>query len=217
MANCIYSAASIGGFHTWRDFRSIITNTDVVGSPGPNTTYIEVPGANGHIDLTESLTGDVTYSNRTLKFELAIKTTPAKWPDMVSQIYNSLHGKAVQVILDEKPTHYFCGRVSVDGMERSHIAGAVVLTVDCEPYRYETEETKVTFSGAVECTLENDRMWVCPLIRATGAGAIVYNNSVYNFSKGEQKIADFILKEGSTTFYLMTDYEVTFQYRKGCL
>lgn len=217
MPNCIYTAATIGGLHTWRDFRSVITNTDVVGSPTVNTTYIEVPGGNGRIDLTEALTGDVTYSNRTLKFELAMKTTPAKWPDMVTKIYNSLHGKAVQVILDEEPTHYFYGRVSVDGMERSQISGAVVLTIDCEPYRYEVEETSVTFSVTGEYTLENDRMWVCPSITSAGVGILMYNGITYNIVKGEQIISDFILKEGSTTFELWSDSAVTFKYRKGCL
>lgn len=76
MGDCIYRAATIGGFHTWRDFHAVIQNSDIVGSPTPNTNYVDVPGGNGHIDLTEALTGDVTYSNRTLTFELAMKTMP---------------------------------------------------------------------------------------------------------------------------------------------
>lgn len=162
MGDCIYRAATIGGFHTWRDFHAVIQNSDIVGSPTPNTNYVDVPGGNGHIDLTEALTGDVTYSNRTLTFELAMKTMPSLWPQITNKIYNALHGKAVQVILDEEPSHYFYGRVTVESAARSQIAGQVVLSVDCEPYRYEIQETSVTFTGTGErqCVLTNDRMWV---------------------------------------------------------
>ena len=82
---------------------------------------------------------DRTYSNRTLTFELAMKTMPSLWPQLTKKIYNALHGKAVQVILDEEPSHYFYGRVTVESSARSQIAGQVNILVDCEPYRYEIE------------------------------------------------------------------------------
>ena len=168
MGDCIYRAATIGGFHTWRDFHAVIQNSEIVGSPVPNTNYVEVPGSNGYIDLTEALTGDVTYSNRTLTFELAMKTMPSLWPQLTKKIYNALHGKAVQVILDEEPSHYFYGRVTVESSARSQIAGQVNISVDCEPYRYEIEETNVTFTGTGEwqCVLSNVRMWVVAAITA---------------------------------------------------
>lgn len=84
---------------------------------------------------------------RTLTFELAMKTMPSLWPQITNKIYNALHGKDVQVILDEEPSHYFYGRVTVESAARSQIAGQVVLSVDCEPYRYEIQETSVTFTG----------------------------------------------------------------------
>ena len=219
MGECIYRAATIGGFHTWRDFHAVIQNSDIVGSPTPNTNYVDVPGGNGHIDLTEALTGDVTYSNRTLTFELAMKTMPSLWPQLTKKIYNALHGKAVQVILDEEPSHYFYGRVTVESSARSQIAGQVNISVDCVPYRYEIEETNVTFTGTGEwqCVLSNDRMWVVPAITATKACSMVYGSSIISLEEGEQKIADFILKEGDTQLYIFGDASLTFRYRKGCL
>ena len=35
MGDCIYRAATIGGFHTWRDFHAVIQNSEIVGSPAP--------------------------------------------------------------------------------------------------------------------------------------------------------------------------------------
>lgn len=219
MAGCIYQGAAIGGFHTWRDFRAVIQNADVVGSPAPNTSYVEVPGGNGHIDLTEALTGDVTYSNRTLTFQLALKTTPALWPQVTNRIYNALHGRAVQVILDEEPTHYFYGRADVESAARTRNAGQVTISVDCDPYRYEIEETEVTFSGTGErqCVLLNDRMWVSPKITSTGGCSMVYGGVIHSLVQGEQTKPDIVLREGENTFTLLGDAAVTFRYRKGCL
>lgn len=219
MGDCIYRAATIGGFHTWRDFRAVIQNSDIVGSPTPNTNYVDVPGGNGHIDLTEALTGDVTYSNWTLTFELAMKTRPYLWPQITNQIYNALHGKAVQVILDEEPAHYFYGRVTVESAARSQIAGQVVLSVDCEPYRYEIQETSVTFTGNGErqCVLTNDRMWVSPTVTASASCSMVFGSTLFSLAQGEHKRADIVLRDGENQFYLFGDASVTFRYRKGCL
>ena len=93
------------------------------------------------------------------------------------------------------------------------------ILVDCEPYRYEIEETNVTFTGTGEwqCVLSNDRMWVVPAITATKACSMVYGSSIISLEEGEQKIADFILKEGDTQLYIFGDTSLTFRYRKGCL
>ena len=40
--------------------------------PSPKTTTVDIPGANGSIDLTEALNGDVVYDNRTKKFVFKI-------------------------------------------------------------------------------------------------------------------------------------------------
>lgn len=219
MAKCVYSGALIGGFHTWRDWRAIIQNSDIVGSPEPNTNYLEVPGGNGHIDLTETLTGDVTYSTRQLKFNLALKTSPAAWPDAISRIFNKLHGKAVQVILDEEPTHYFYGRVNIDGVSRSQISGQLTIMVECDPYRYELEETVETFSvdGTKEVSIENDRMWATPDIWASRDCTIALAGRMYSIAQGSQKRMDIVLKDGVNQLTVTGTVMIGFTFRKGCL
>ena len=58
----IFTGALIGDEHTLRDWGAIITNSDVIGMPEPNTVLLEVPGRSGRLDLSEVLTGDVTYN-----------------------------------------------------------------------------------------------------------------------------------------------------------
>ena len=156
---------------------------------------------------------------RTLTFELAMKTMPSLWPQITNKIYNALHGKDVQVILDEEPSHYFYGRVTVESAARSQIAGQVVLSVDCEPYRYEIQETSVTFTGTGgrQCVLTNDRMWVSPTVTASASCSMVFGSTLFSLAQGEHKRADIVLRDGENQFYLFGDASVTFRYRKGCL
>lgn len=67
----VFRGVLINDEHTLRDWGAAITNSDVISMPEPNTTYLEIPGRNGRLDLSESLTGDVTFSNRTIKLQLA--------------------------------------------------------------------------------------------------------------------------------------------------
>lgn len=219
MAECIYTGATIGDFHTWKDWNAVIQNSDVVGSPEPNTNYLEVPGGNGYIDLTEALTGDVTYSTRTLKFNLALKTSSSTWPETISKIYNSLHGKAVQVILDEEPNHYFYGRASIDSVSRAQIAGQFVITVECDPYRYSVKKTTkyVTSTDTAELTIENDRMWVSPKVWSTAECTITLDGVTYSIAKGTNQRDDIVFKDGSNKITITGNTMLSFSFRKGCL
>ena len=67
----IFLGATINDEHTLRDWKAAITNADVISVPEANTVILEVPGRNGNLDLSEALTGDVTYRNREIKLELA--------------------------------------------------------------------------------------------------------------------------------------------------
>ena len=95
----IFTGALIGDEHTLRDWGAIITNSDCVGVPEPNTVLLEVPGRSGRLDLSEVLTGDVTYGNREIKLELAAQTNREKWVETCFHIFNKFHGRVVHVTL----------------------------------------------------------------------------------------------------------------------
>ena len=75
--------ATINGKHTWKDYGLVIGNTDIVSEPSPKTNYIEVPGSSIRIDLTETLTGQVEYESRQLKFSLGKMEREDLWPESI--------------------------------------------------------------------------------------------------------------------------------------
>ena len=60
--------------------------------PEPKTYTVDIPGGNGVIDLTEALTGDVAYNNRSQKFTF-ICINPNDFEKVKTKISNFLHGR----------------------------------------------------------------------------------------------------------------------------
>ena len=87
MSGTIFKGALINDEHTLRDWGAAITNSDVVGMPEPQTVLLDIPGRSGRLDLSEVLTGDVSYGNRELKMQLACQTDIEKWQEACAPLY----------------------------------------------------------------------------------------------------------------------------------
>ena len=61
--------------------------------------------------------------------------------------------------------------------------------MDCEPYRYEIQETSVTFTGTGgrQCVLTNDRMWVSPTVTASASCSMVFGSTLFSLLRGSIK------------------------------
>ena len=129
--------ATINGKHTWKDYGLVIGNTDIVSEPSPKTNYIEVPGSSIRIDLTETLTGQVEYESRQLKFSLGKMEREDLWPVFYRTFLKVYQGKEVRVVLDQEPDVYYHGRAEVSGFSRNGRLGTFTLTVDADAYKYE--------------------------------------------------------------------------------
>ena len=58
-----------------------------IGLPEVKTSYVEVPGMNGSLDLTEATFGGVTYGMRTLEFSFdARNCSYTDWASLVTAI-----------------------------------------------------------------------------------------------------------------------------------
>lgn len=129
--------ATINGKHTWKDYRLVVSNTDVVGMPKPKTLFVDIPGSSKRLDLSETLTGRCEYSERTLSFTLGGIGPIESWSARLTTFVNEIHGKRVQVILDQEPNYYFEGRAEVKGFERIRALGKIELEIVCDPYKWE--------------------------------------------------------------------------------
>ena len=217
----IFTGALIGDEHTFRDWGAIMTNSDVIGMPEPNTVLLEVPGRSGRLDLSEVLTGDVTYSNREIKLELAAQTNRDHWVETCFHIFNKFHGRVVHVTFDEDPGHFYVGRCSVKSPKRVATAGTMVITIDAEPYRYEQEIYVATLTGGgsnLSGTVENLRMPAVPKVSVPSTCQLFAGGKVYELVAGEDlDVPGLVFGPFENAISVTGASSITFRFRRGCL
>lgn len=109
-----------------------------IGLPEPKTTYLDIPAANGSLDLTEALTGSVYYGTRELTFTFATKDSRSgmTWAELLATVTSAVHGQRLNIVLDDDPDWYYTGRCAVDSFATSGHLRQVVIKATCEPYRH---------------------------------------------------------------------------------
>lgn len=105
--------ASFNGHHSYNYYHLLPTSAPVIAPPEVKTFYVDVPGADGSLDLTEVLTGFPTYGDRKGEFNYMIYAPRSEWYPIYNQIVHDLNGKTADVILDEDSQYFYKGRLTV--------------------------------------------------------------------------------------------------------
>ncbi len=143
----MYHSITFGDKNTWDDWHLIPTSRPVFNPPSVKTKTLEVPGSDGLIDLSESLTGYPVYENRTGSFEFIVVnnsfeqvTEFTPWYSIYSDIMDYLHGQKMQAILEDDESYYYEGRFSVEAWDSSGNKDYSTITInyDVGPYKWLT-------------------------------------------------------------------------------
>lgn len=208
-------------FNTWYDWGLIVTAKDVT-PPEPKTNYVELDGMSGTLDLSESLTGEVAYKDRTVTatFWTSEKTMVDR-KILLQNIVRALHGKKIKVIEPDDPYHYFYGRLKVKSA--SHFPAYLTFNVEitCEPWRYANEETEriVDLDGVeTNVVIRNTGVkTLCPEITVSGSATLTYKGASVALTDGIYKISDIKLYQGYNIVTVNGNGTVTFTYREADL
>ncbi len=209
-------------FNTWYDWNLILTAKDVT-PPEPKTYLVEIDGAEGSLDLSESLSGRVVYKDR--------KVTADFWTDhgnrkdrerIYREIIRSLHGKKIQLIEPDDPEHYFLGRVTISELSNNLAYATFSITATCEPWRYSIEESvrRVDITGSIrkDVVISNNGVkTLCPEITVNGSVTLYFNGSETLLTTGSYKVSDLKLKQGSNVIGVSGNGSVVFKYKEADL
>jgi hypothetical protein len=130
-----FYGVTFGTKHTYKDWGLIPKSRPVISPPTPKTLYVDIPGANGLLDLTQALSDDVKYENRTIAFEFNVLDARNRWSNIYSDILDYLQGQSMKIILDEDPTYYYMGRVQVNEWKSDKRTSTIVIEANVEPYK----------------------------------------------------------------------------------
>lgn len=212
----------IDNFNTFNDWRLILTAKSVT-PPQVKTKYVSIDGMSGTLDLSESLSGEVTYNDRTVSASFILaEGTYSERNRILRGIVNKFHGKKVRIIEPDDPTHYFLGRVTVKTLENRLPYGEISLEIICEPWRYSITESvrRVEINGKTEVVINNTgAKTVCPDIEVTSDQNIdIFYDTVHSYlPTGTHKIANIKLRPGANVIEVSGSGTVAFTYREADL
>ena len=187
--------------------------------PGPQMNFVEIPGRDGALDLSEAF-GTVRYTDRIIPLTLYAR---APFDTSISAFAADVHGRRMNVIFDRDPTYYYDARMTIEDVERH--AGYCELSLECraKPYKLEHFETAITVlpTGSATVTLTNTRMPVVPVITVSAGMTLTFTllgkDSTVNLSAGTHITPSLVLMEGDTEIGITGTGRITFTYRKGAL
>lgn len=208
-------------YNTAYDWGLLLT-AKTVSEPSPKTNYQELDGVSGSLDLTEALTGEVAYSDRTLTASFSISDgTVQERETLLRSITAALHGRRVHIIEPDAPEFYLIGRVMVTGKSNSHAYATFDIEATCEPWRYalnESERRVVVQNNSASVVIHNDGVkTVCPVITVSGAVSITDNSVTTELQTGTYKITDIRLRPGANVITVEGAGAVVFTYREAVL
>ena len=161
--------------HSYLDFGVILTEQNI-GLPSPKTYTVNIEGMDGTLDLSECF-GEMKYENRTIKFTFESIDKITDWQAKMTKISSFLHGQKMKITTWSDPDFYYVGRCRIDEYNSKSKLGKIVISCDCEPFKY---KQNITTFNLVEGsnTVQNSRMTVyADLINEA---EITINGKTYN-------------------------------------
>ena len=201
--------------HTGDDL-DLVQEVKELDNPTPQTYTVEVPGRNGLLNLTDALTGNVCYKNRTLKFQYLANGDNNTLMSIIS-LFNSFHGQAIRIIDDDTPDWYYEGIATVK-VKRDSVLAKITLELNADPFRQRLELTNrgIELSTVTkELVINNDGVVVIPTVIVSDSTKIVVGTNTYNLSSGSYLLANLELKTGANVLKVSGSGTLTVQYREA--
>lgn len=129
-------STATGDLNTYDTWHLIPKERPSIAPPPMKTNTIDIPGANGLLDLSTSLTGYPVYENRTGSIEYIVENDHGHWQDIYTDIMDTLHGKTCMAIMEEDPAYYYTGVWTVNQWKSDKHYSTITLDYNLYPYKF---------------------------------------------------------------------------------
>lgn len=219
----ITTGIQFGNIHSFYDLDLILSSVDIPPAK-PKETYVDIPGADGSVDMSEA-NGEIKYSDRTgAKFTFYMNPagdlSESAWEEKKKKVNNLLNGLRCNICLDKDPDYHWQGRCTVNEHSSNKKLRKFVVGARLAPYKLKNEVTRKSVTLAdypQEVILTNSRKTVCPSIICTGETELTFDENTVNLGKGTHKVLDLQLHEGETAVTVSGTGSVEFVYQEGDL
>ena len=173
----------------------VVTSYDD-GQPTPYTNFVEIPGRDGSLDLSEAVTGWPTYKDRTIKIVLALADA-SDWrglSSVASALRSMVHGRRVTLAVSWDPAHTYSGRASVSDVTLHDMQEEIELTVVAGPYRDGgLTVMRISAAGGVTLRLPTGDAHVQPTVEVARKTVLCAGDHQWTLEPGNWRLDDFWL------------------------
>lgn len=198
----------VNGVDLSETYRLVLLDGYTLTPPSPKTYTVDIPGGNGVIDVTEAMTGDVAYDNRTMEFEFAVIDVE-DFEKTKTKVSNFLHGRKYSYTMTMDPGYTYTGRFTVSSYSHEAYANGIVGTfkvkIDANPYKVKEAKTyKLNATGGKLFRLESGRRPVHPTIECTEPCWFSYNGKHITVPAGTYRLNEIELQSGVNEVWVNT-------------
>lgn len=237
----MYHSVVFGDKNTWDDWHIVPSSRPTFSMPEVKENFVDIPGADGIIDLTDSLIKRPTYKNREGDFEFIVVNDYGEWSERYSEIANFLHGRAMKCYLEDDPGYYYQGRFSVNNWKSDRNWSLITISYNVEPYKYDkfSDDSDWQYrpliisrgplnnyrvfevnSSASQIVTVRER-WIRPIITVTSNITLLHTfdgtSTTYSLTPGVNEPNGLVLKSGVNTLAFSGEGSITLDCRGGCL
>lgn len=225
---------------TWDDWKIVCTKRPVFNEPEVRTEYMDIPGRDGQLDMTEALTGYPLFENRTGSLEFFLYDDSTSALTKLNVIRNYLHGKRHKIILNDEPEYYYAGRLMIHESHPTTEGEYAVfeLEYNLEPYKYELSSSsedwpwdpfnfetgvireygEITVNGETTVTVIGSRKPTVPRFTVSG-GALTLSigTNQYDLPVGRNVLPQIVLMDDEYEMIFDGNGTVTIDMTAGSL
>lgn len=186
----------VGGVDILARYGLVFTDDYDLGFPEVKTSYVDLAGGDGSVDLTET-SGAVRYKDRSQTFTLLVpRCTQQEAEAIRTSLAALLHGRRYAYQLGVDPGYTYRGRFAIGQLTRiEHTAETIPVTVTADPYKTRVDSPitwLINAAGGVTLTLFVGRS-VCPTIEVQRTTLVSHKGTTWELPPGASKISDLWL------------------------
>lgn len=241
MEHMFYSV-TFGDKNTWTEWGLIPAKTGKIEfvPPPVKEEYVDVPGMNGSLDMTEVLTGYPVYENREGSLSFLFFDNGESVRGRYTKLKNYLHGKSMRAVIEDDAGYYYEGRFFVGDIEfwpRGNWA-AVSISYNVRPYKNEVCDSveewlwdpfsfetgvirkygSLAINGERTVTIIGSPKPTTPMFTVTGGAlSLRFEDVTYSLPVGQTVLPQIVFTDGEHEFKFTGNGEVTVEFRGGYL
>lgn len=204
--------------NTYSDWHLIPNGLPVISMPSVKTTYVDIPGASGQLDLSETLTKFPLYDTRSGSLDFIVldeytdrNITSQPWSELYQEMADFIHGRRMRLTLEDDIGYYYEGRMSVSQWSPGNgTPPSVRFEYEFDPFKYTQSNQTLTKSSSISSAQWNldrttlGRMPVDATYTISNIGASGINIELTNDELGIANRVKSITENGTYKFYDMT-------------